>query len=149
MLSWLVPCVARMALRCARQGHREGGSRNGSFWSPQAAPHRGGDRRHSGSSTATMSGDRGGDELREPYKHRLFSFITQNWRGKPLVSYAVILSLIAATTTHTGLTVESYLDTNLYPTGRTPTDAQMATVQLERHAFHGDWNYTISPYRLE
>jgi hypothetical protein len=79
-------------------------------------------------------------------EHRLFSFITLNWRGRPLVSYAVILSLIAATTTTTGLTVESYLDTNLYPTGRTPTDAQMATVQLERHAFHGDWNYTISPY---
>jgi transposase len=79
-------------------------------------------------------------------EHRLFSFITHNWRGRPLVSYAVILSLIAATTTTTGLTVESYLDTNLYPTGRTPTDAQMATVHLERHAFHGDWNYTITPY---
>jgi transposase len=79
-------------------------------------------------------------------EHRLFSFITQNWRGRPLVTYAVILSLIAATTTTTGLTVESYLDTNFYPTGRTPTDAQMATVQLERHPFHGEWNYTISPY---
>ena len=61
----------------------------------------------------------------------------------------MILSLIAATTTTTGLTVESCLDTNLYPTGRTPTDAQMATVQLERHAFHGDWNYTISPHGRE
>jgi hypothetical protein len=81
-------------------------------------------------------------------EHRLFSFITQNWRGRPLVSYAVLLSLIAATTTRTGLRVESYLDTNLYPTGRTPTDAQMATVQLDRHAFHGDWNYTISPHAI-
>jgi hypothetical protein len=80
-------------------------------------------------------------------EHRLFSFISQNWRGRPLVSYAVILSLIAATTTATGLTVESALDTNFYPTGRTPTDAQMATVQLARHTFHGEWNYTISPYR--
>jgi hypothetical protein len=79
-------------------------------------------------------------------EHRLFAFITQNWRGRPLVSYAVILSLIAATTTTTGLRVESYLDTNLYPTGRTPTDAQMASVHLERHTFHGDWNYTISPH---
>ena len=79
-------------------------------------------------------------------EHRLFSFITQNWRGRPLVSYAVILSLIAATTTATGLTVESALDTNCYPTGRTPTDAQMATAHLERHSFHGEWNYTISPY---
>jgi len=58
----------------------------------------------------------------------------------------VILSLIAATTTTTGLIVESYLDTNLYPTGCTPTAAQMATVHLERHAFHGDWNYTIWPH---
>jgi len=79
-------------------------------------------------------------------EHRLFSFITQNWRGHPLVSYAVILSLIAATTTATGLTVESYLDTNLYPTGRTPTEEEMATVHLDRHAFHGDWNYTITPH---
>jgi hypothetical protein len=79
-------------------------------------------------------------------EHRLFAFITQNWRGRPLVSYAVILSLIAATTTTTGLTVESYLDTNLYPTGCTPTAAEMATVQLERHAFHGEWNYTIWPH---
>jgi transposase len=79
-------------------------------------------------------------------EHRLFSFITQNWRGHPLISYAVILNLIAATTTATGLTVESVLDTNLYPTGCTPTEAQMATVHLERHSFHGEWNYTISPY---
>jgi len=79
-------------------------------------------------------------------EHRLFSVITQNWRGRPLVSYAVILSLIAATTTTTGLIVESYLDTNLYPTGCTPTAAQMTTVHLERHAFHGDWNYTIWPH---
>jgi hypothetical protein len=79
-------------------------------------------------------------------EHRLFSFITQNWRGRPLVSYAVILSLITATTTATGLTVESVLDTNHYPTGRTPTDAEMAAVHLERHSFHGDWNYTITPH---
>ena len=78
-------------------------------------------------------------------EHRLFSFITQNWRGKPLTSYAVILSLIAATTTTTGLTVESYLDTTPYPPGRKVSDAEMATLRLQRDAFHGEWNYTIAP----
>src|SRR5919199_2909661 len=78
-------------------------------------------------------------------EHRLFSFITQNWRGKPLVSYAVILNLIAATSTATGLTVESVLDPVRYPVGRTVTDEEMATIQIQRDAFHGEWNYTISP----
>jgi len=79
-------------------------------------------------------------------EHRLFSFITQNWRGKPLISHAVILNLIAATTTATGLTVESYLDTDPYPAGQKVTDAQMATIQLRRDDFHGEWNYTIAPH---
>jgi transposase len=79
-------------------------------------------------------------------EHRLFSFITQNWRGKPLVSYAVILSLIAATSTETGLTVESVLDPAPYPAGRKVTDAELATLQIQRDAFHGEWNYTISPH---
>jgi transposase len=79
-------------------------------------------------------------------EHRLFSFISQNWRGKPLISYAVILSLIAATTTDTGLTVESSLDTNTYPAGRKVTDEEMATLHLHRAAFHGEWNYTIAPH---
>jgi transposase len=78
-------------------------------------------------------------------EHRLFAFISQNWRGTPLTSYAVILSLIAATTTTTGLTVESYLDTNPYPPGRKVSDAEMATLRLQRDAFHGAWNYTIAP----
>jgi hypothetical protein len=78
-------------------------------------------------------------------EHRLFSFITQTWRGKPLVSYGVILSLIAATTTATGLTVESVLDPAPYPAGRKVTDEEMATIQIHRDAFHGEWNYTISP----
>ena len=78
-------------------------------------------------------------------EHRLFSFITQNWRGKPLVSYAVILNLIAATTTATGLTVSSYLDTTPYPLGEKISEAQWATIQLTREDFHGEWNYTISP----
>ena len=79
-------------------------------------------------------------------EHRLFSFISRNWRGKPLTSYAVILSLIAATTTETGLTVESYLDTTRYPPGRKVSDAEMATLRLARDAFHGEWNYTIIPH---
>ncbi len=79
-------------------------------------------------------------------EHRLFSFITQNWRGRPLVSYAVILSLIAATTTETGLTVESYLDTNTYPLQVKVSEDEMATIQLQRDEFHGEWNYTILPH---
>ena len=78
-------------------------------------------------------------------EHRLFSFISQNWRGKPLVSYAVIVSLIAATTTATGLRVHAALDTARYPTGRKVSDAELATVHLERDDFHGEWNYTIRP----
>jgi transposase len=79
-------------------------------------------------------------------EHRLFAFISQNWRGQPLRSYAVILSLIAATTTTTGLTVESYLDTNTYPPGVKVTDEEMHTLHLRRDAFHGEWNYTLLPH---
>src|SRR5260370_10665894 len=78
-------------------------------------------------------------------EHRLFSFISQNWRGKPLVSHEVIVNLIAATTTQTGLKVTASLDTNQYPKGIKVTDAQIAEIQLHRHDFHGEWNYTILP----
>lgn len=78
-------------------------------------------------------------------EHRLFSFITQNWRGKPLVSHEVIIQLIAATTTRTGLRVEARLDLNRYETGIKVTDAELGQVNLRRHQFHGDWNYTIAP----
>ncbi|MGH3182584.1 MAG: ISAzo13 family transposase [Streptosporangiaceae bacterium] len=78
-------------------------------------------------------------------EHRLFAFISQNWRGKPLVSYEVIVSLIAATTTTTGLQVSCELDAKAYPAGRRVSDEELATVRLERDAFHGDWNYTILP----
>ena len=78
-------------------------------------------------------------------EHRLFSFITQNWRGKPLVSHEVVIQLIAATTTRTGLRVEAHLDRNRYETGIKVTDAELARVNLPRHEFHGDWNYTIAP----
>jgi hypothetical protein len=79
-------------------------------------------------------------------EHRLFAFLTQNWRGRPLVSYAVILSLIAATTTQTGLCVESYLDTADYPTGVQVSDEEMAALHIERDSFHPEWNYTIRPH---
>jgi hypothetical protein len=79
-------------------------------------------------------------------EHRLFAFISQNWRGKPLVSHAVILSLIAATTTSTGLTVESYLDTTSYPLGIKVSDEEMEKLQLQRDEFHGEWNYSILPH---
>jgi transposase len=78
-------------------------------------------------------------------EHRLFAWISQNWRGKPLVSYAVILKLIAATTTEAGLTVQCQLDTNPYPTGRKISDEEMATLSIQPDSFHGEWNYTISP----
>ena len=78
-------------------------------------------------------------------EHRLFSAITQNWRGKPLVSHEVIVKLIAATTTRTGLRVRSALDTGDYPAGVRVSDAQMETLYLRRDDFHGDWNYTLLP----
>jgi hypothetical protein len=78
-------------------------------------------------------------------EHRLFSFITQNWRGKPLITHQVIVSLIAATKTKTGLTVRSRLDDRIYPKGRRVSDKELALVNLEPHSFHGEWNYTISP----
>ena len=78
-------------------------------------------------------------------EHRLFSAISQNWRGKPLVSHEVIVKLIAATTTRTGLRVRSALDDNHYPAGRTVSDADMDTLHLRPDAFHGEWNYSLLP----
>jgi hypothetical protein len=78
-------------------------------------------------------------------EHRLFSHIAMNWRGKPLVDLVTIVSLIGSTTTQTGLRVRSEIDRGSYPTGVQITDAQMASLNLRRHEFHGDWNYTISP----
>ena len=79
-------------------------------------------------------------------EHRLFSFITGNWRGKPLVSYQVIVQLIAATTTKAGLKVHCELDQNTYPAGVKVSDAEMQAINLTRHDFHGEWNYTIHPH---
>ena len=76
-------------------------------------------------------------------EHRLFSFISMNWRAKPLVSYRVIVDLISATTTDTGLTVQCELDTNTYPKGIVVTEQEMAQLNLIRDEFHGEWNYTL------
>jgi transposase len=76
-------------------------------------------------------------------EHRLFSHITMNWRGRPLVSYEVVVNLIGATTTETGLRVRADLDTESYPTKVKVKDEELASVDLHPHHFHGEWNYTI------
>jgi len=78
-------------------------------------------------------------------EHRLFSFLSQNWRGKPLVSHQVIVNLIAATTTKAGLRVRAEVDPGRYPQGVKVTDKEVASIRIERDRFHGDWNYTILP----
>jgi len=78
-------------------------------------------------------------------EHRLFSFISQNWRGKPLLSFEVIVNLIAATTTTKGLKVHAELDSGTYPAGTKIDDQELAGVRLRRDKFHGDWNYEIHP----
>ena len=78
-------------------------------------------------------------------EHRMFSFVSLNWRGKPLESLAVIVNLIAATTTGTGLRIYARLDERVYEKGVEVTDDQLAAVNIVRDAFHGDWNYTVTP----
>lgn len=80
-------------------------------------------------------------------EHRLFSFITKNWRGRPLTSIQTIVELIGNTTTETGLTVRAALDDTEYETGIKVSDEQLANVKLKRSSFHGDWNYTIRPHK--
>ena len=82
-------------------------------------------------------------------EHRLFSHITMNWRGRPLVSYRVVVNLIAATATEKGLRVEAELDTKEYPTKVKVSDAEMAAIHLYPHRFHGEWNYTIKQQQDE
>jgi hypothetical protein len=78
-------------------------------------------------------------------EHRLFAHISMNWRGRPLVSHEIIVDLIGATTTSTGLRVQAELDPGQYPTKVKVSDDELATVQLTPHAFHGEWNYTVTP----
>jgi predicted ArsR family transcriptional regulator len=78
-------------------------------------------------------------------EHRMFSFVSLNWRGKPLESLEVIINLIATTSTNTGLKLYARLDDRTYDRGLEVSDQQLAAVNITRHAFHGDWNYTITP----
>ena len=77
-------------------------------------------------------------------EHRMFCHITQNWRGKPLISHEVVVQLIGATTTKKGLKIDAGLDTATYPTGKKISDEQMDSVKIQRADFHGEWNYLIS-----
>jgi transposase len=80
-------------------------------------------------------------------EHKLFSYISKNWQGKPLVSYEVVLGFIGSTTTETGLEVQAVLDTGTYDLRKKPTEEQMTQVHLRRHSCHPHWNYTIEPVR--
>ena len=78
-------------------------------------------------------------------EHRMFNHITLNWRGRPLTSFEVVVNCIASTRTDTGLTIEAALDETIYEKGVKPSKQEMDQLQLRRHSFHGEWNYTISP----
>ena len=78
-------------------------------------------------------------------EHRMFAHISINWRGRPLTSHEAVIELIGATTTRQGLRIHAELDPGTYPTGLKVSDAELASVPLARHAFHGEWNYTLSP----
>ena len=81
-------------------------------------------------------------------EHRMFCHITQNWRGRPLVSREVVVNLIGSVRTKAGLTIQSELDENSYETGRKVTEQQIKNLSLQRDKFHGEWNYTLSPRAL-
>jgi len=78
-------------------------------------------------------------------EHRMFCHITQNWRGRPLVSYEVIVQLLGATTTRTGLRIQAELDPGSYPTGKRVSDQELRQVRWLEHSSHGEWNYLILP----
>ena len=82
-------------------------------------------------------------------EHRLFSYITKNWRGRPLTSYRTVVNLIAATNTQSGLIVKSRLDKKQYKKGRKITKKEIEEIEIHRHVFHGEWNYTISPKKIK
>ena len=75
----------------------------------------------------------------------MFSFVSMHWKGRPLVSYETVVNLIGSTTTRSGLKVKAMLDKRQYKTGRKVADCEMQALQLKRHTFHGDWNYTLEP----
>jgi len=77
-------------------------------------------------------------------EHRLWSHVSMNWRGRPLTSHEVVVNLIGATKTRSGLKVQAHLDQGSYPIGKTITDKQLAAIDMNRHRFHGEWNYTVT-----
>jgi Rhodopirellula transposase DDE domain len=79
----------------------------------------------------------------------MFSFVSLNWRGRPLENVEIVLSLIASTSTSTGLKIYSRLDDQIYERGTEVSDDQLAAVRITRHHFHGDWNYTITPSTIQ
>ncbi len=81
-------------------------------------------------------------------EHRLFSFISINWRGKPLTSFETILNLISSTRTKSGLTVKAEIDLNKYSKGIKVSDAQMRMLDISHYEFHGEWNYTLRPQAI-
>ena len=86
-----------------------------------------------------------GTSMWNKIEHRMFCHITENWRGRPLVSREVVVNLIGHTTTKTGVAIRSELDENRYPTGREVTAQQMESLAIKQDKFHGEWNYTIQP----
>ncbi len=80
-------------------------------------------------------------------EHRMFNHITMNWRGRPLTSFEVVVELIANTTTQTGLRIGTALDETIYETGIRVSNQEMKNINITRHLFHGDWNYTIKPQK--
>jgi hypothetical protein len=78
-------------------------------------------------------------------EHKLFSFISRNWRGKPLISLAVIVNLISSTKSEKGLKVDCVIDDNVYERGREISDDEFKAINIKQHTFHGEWNYTIAP----
>ena len=78
----------------------------------------------------------------------MFSYISQNWRGKPLVSIETIINLIGSTKTKTGLKIQTAVDTATYAKGIKITDEEMAALRIHRNAFHGEWNYTLMPIKI-
>jgi hypothetical protein len=81
-------------------------------------------------------------------EHRMFAYISMNWRGKPLVSIETIVNLIGSTKTKKGLTVQTAVDVNEYAKGIKIADSEIESLSLERDVFHGEWNYTISPRKI-
>jgi hypothetical protein len=82
-------------------------------------------------------------------EHRMFSYISQNWRGKPLISIETIVNLIGSTKTKTGLKIQTAVDTNQYVKGIKITDAEMAALGILKNDFHGEWNYTLNPVKID